>query len=341
MDKATVAGCSGTIRLPSETTRDYFLRIRNSLRVQFYRRCAELARIKAINDTLAALDNYREIEEAFNKSLAGGFPFTDLSTRPDYPDLDPWELLKFFRLFDSNEKAARDALVRSADFGAAPQGASEFLDQVARIRDFFGPFLEKKQGPMLDFSVQFRVNRENEIAANQIIDWKFEVGKKKFSYLSDDLEGRWVFGDPVRLTLRWANNSPVVPVTGVTPAPVKAKDRVAVIEYDDRWSLLTLVLRHGLMLKRAGTTAECDQGFDADPYTLKFTVRTDPDPAGDPSQRSELKTAYAEVFMRMSMVTANKQEPLLLPCFPKKAPPVPVLPIVLETGSLRSSATPR
>ena len=336
MDKATVAGCSGRMRLPSETTRDYFLRIRNSLRVQFYRRCAELARINAINDAIAALDNYREIAEAFNKSLAGGFPFTDLSTRPDYPDLDPWELLKFFRLFDSKEKSARDALVRSADFGAAPQGATEFLDQVARVRDFFAPFLEKKQGPMVDFRVQFRVNREQELGANQIIDWKLEVGKKKFAYLNDDLEGRWVFGDPVRLTLRWANNSPVVPVTGASPAPVKAKDRVAVIEYDDRWSLFTLLLRHGLMLKRAGTAAECDQGFDADPYTLKFTIRTDPDPAGDATQRSELKTAHAEVFMRMSMVTANKQEPLLLPCFPKKAPPVPALPVVLETGATKN-----
>jgi type VI secretion system protein ImpL len=336
MDKATIEGCSGRIRLPSDNSRDYFLRIRNTLRFQFYRRCGELARIKAVNDTLAALDNYREIEAAFNKSLSGGFPFTDLSTRPDYPDLDPAELLKFFRLFDAKEKAARDALARSADFGAAPQGATDFLDQVARLREFFAPFLEKKQGPMLDFRIQFRVNREHEIGANQVIDWKFEVGKKKFSYLSDDLDGRWMFGDPVRLTLRWANNSPVVPVTGATPAPVKAKDRVAVFDYDDRWSLFTLLLRHGPMLKRAGTLAECDQGFDSDPYTLKFTVRTDPDPAGDPGQRAELKSSNAEVFMRLSLVTANKQDPIMIPCFPKKAPPVPVLPVVLETGANRN-----
>jgi type VI secretion system protein ImpL len=336
MDKATIEGCSGRMRLPSDNSRDYFLRIRNSLRFQFYRRCAELARIKVINDMVAALDNYREIEAAFNKNLSGGFPFTDLGTRPDYPDLDPAELLKFFRLFDSKEKAAREALERSVDFGASPQGATEFLDQVARVREFFGPFLEKKQGPMFDFRVEFRTNREHEIGANQVIDWKLEVGKKKFAYLNDDLEGRWVFGDPVRLTLRWANNSPVVPVSGATPAPVKAKDRVALIEYTDQWSIFTLLLRHGAMLKRAGTNAECDQGFDADPYTLKFTVRTDPDPAGDPTQRDELKSSTAEVFMRMSLVTANKQDPVMIPCFPKKAPPVPVLPVVLETGANRN-----
>ncbi|HEX7330228.1 MAG TPA: type VI secretion protein IcmF/TssM N-terminal domain-containing protein [Pyrinomonadaceae bacterium] len=335
MDKVNIDSCSGTIRLPSDGSRDYFLRIRNALRLQFYRRCNELASIKRVNDLITALNNYREIEESFNKSLSGGFPFTDLGTRPDFPDLDPWELMKFYKLFDAKEKAAREALARSADFGATPAGAIEFLDQMARVREFFAPFLEKKQGPMLDFGIQFRVNREEEIGANQIIDWKLDVGKKKFAYLSDDVNGRWVFGDPVRLTLRWANDSPTVPVTGATPSPVKVKDRVAVFEYNDRWSLFTLLLRHGSMLKRAGTPAECDQGFDSDPYTLKFSVRTDPDPAAKADQRSELKSAHADVFMRVSLMAANKQDPLMLPCFPKKAPPVPSLAVRLDTANLQ------
>jgi len=325
MDKVSIDTCSGSLRLPKDDSKDYFRRLRNTMRGQFFRRCTELARVKAVNDTLAALENYREIEESFNKSLAGGFPFTDLSTRPDYPDLDPWEMLKFFRLFDSKEKAAREALARSVEFGAATKEASEFLDQVVLVREFFGPFLEKKQGPMFDFKVQFRVNGDQEIGANQVIDWKFEVGKKKFAYLNDDLEGRWVFGDPIRLSLRWANNSPVVPVTSAVPVPLKAKDRIATFAYDDHWSLFTLLLRHGPMLKRVGTQAECDQSFDSEPYTLSFSVKTEPDAAAQSPQRSELKTSDAVVFMRVSLAKANKQEPLMLPCFPRKAPPVPVL----------------
>jgi type VI secretion system protein ImpL len=325
MDKVSIDSCSASLRLPKDDSKDYFRRLRNTMRAQFFYRCTELARIKAVNDTLAALENYREIEESFNKSLAGGFPFTDLSTRPDYPDLDPWEMLKFFRLFDAREKAAREALARSVEFGAGTKEASEFLDQVVLVREFFAPFLEKKQGPVLDFKVQFRVNGDHEIGANQIIDWKFEVGKKKFAYLNDDLEGRWVFGDPIRLSLRWANNSPVVPVTSAQPVPVKAKDRIATFVYDDHWSLFTLLLRHGPMLKRVGTQAECDQSFDSEPYTLRFSVKTEPDAALQSPQRSELKTADAEVFMRVSLAKANKQEPLMLPCFPRKAPPVPAL----------------
>ena len=335
MDKVNIDSCSGTLRLPSESSHDYFLRIRNDLRSQFYHRCTELARIKSVNDLITALNNYGEIEESFNKNLSGGFPFTDLGTRPDFPDLDPWELLKFFKVFDAKEKPAREALARSADFGATPAGAIEFLDQMDRVREFFAPFLEKKQGPMLDFGIQFRVNREEEIGANQIIDWKLDVGKKKFSYLSDDLNGRWVSGDPVRLTLRWANDSPTVPVASASPAPVKVKDRVAVFEYNDRWSLFTLLLRHGFKLNRAGTPAECDQGFDANPYTLKFSVRTDPDPGAKADQHSELKSADAEVFMRISLMAANKQDPLMIPCFPKKAPPVPSLSVSLDNTNLQ------
>jgi len=35
------------------------------------------------------------------------------------PQLDPWAMLKFFSVLDSKEKAARNALKRSAEFDAA------------------------------------------------------------------------------------------------------------------------------------------------------------------------------------------------------------------------------
>jgi type VI secretion system protein ImpL len=324
MDRTSIDSCNA-VWISEASSTNYFLRIRNALRVEFYARCTELAHVKAINDSLAELQNYREIEESFNQNLAGGFPFSYLDDQTRFPDLDPWAMIKFFKVLDSREKAARDALNRSALFGASPGRATEFLDQVDKVKEFFAPFLEKKQGPVFDFRVQFRVNRDQEIAANQIIDWKLEVGKKKFAYLSDDLTGQWIFGDPIRLSLRWANDSPRVPVSGATPVPVTVKERTAVFEYKDRWSLFTFLLRHGLLLKRAGATPDCDQGFDADPYTLKFTIKTQPDPALTTLQPRDLKQSDAEVFARISLVTANKQEPLMLPCFPTKAPSVPSL----------------
>ncbi|PYS24132.1 MAG: hypothetical protein DMF72_06260 [Acidobacteria bacterium] len=330
MDKVSLDSCYGLAQIDEQRSTDYFLSIRNSLRVRFYERCKLLAHAKAIDDTIDELKNYGEIEKSFNDNLAGAFPFAQVNA----PQLDPWAMLKFFKVFKDKEKAAREALDRSAEFGAHPQPAIDFLDQMNRAREFFAPFIEKNQGPSFDFRVQFRVNREQEIAANQIIDWKLEVGKKKFTYTSDDLTGHWIYGEPVRLTLRWANDSPNHPMAGVEPMLVTVKERSAIFEYNDRWSLFTLLLRHGLQLKRAGASAECDQGYDADPYTLGFIVKTAPDPAAQFGQPQALNSPLAGVFLRITMLGANKPEPIMLPCLPIKAPPVPSLhPAAIRTAA--------
>jgi hypothetical protein len=321
MDRVSVNSCYEQTRIGDEPSSDYFLNLRNSLRAKFYERCVVLARVKAINDAAEDLKNYGAIEQSFNDNLAGGFPYGEVYG----PPLDPWAMMKFFKVLGDKEKAAREALDRSEKFGARPQAARDFLEQMDRARDFFAAFLEKKQGPSYDFKVQFRVNREQEIAANQIIDWKLEVGKKKFSYASDDLAGHWTYGEPVRLTLRWANDSPTRPVTSAAPNPFAVKERSAIFEYNDRWSLFTFLLTHGLQLKRAGTLGECDNGYDPDPYTLRFVIKTEMDPVAQPSQPNGLTPPAAEVFMRVTMLTANKPEPLMLPCLPAKAPPVPAL----------------
>jgi hypothetical protein len=321
MDRVSVDSCYNLTRIADEPSSDYFLNVRNSLRGKFYERCTVLARIKAINDAAEDLRNYGTIEKSFNENLGNGFPYGDVNN----PPLDPWAMLKFFKVLADKEKSAREALDRSEKFGARPQAARDFLDQMDRARDFFGAFLEKKQGPAYDFKIQFRVNREQEIAANQIIDWKLEVGKKKFSYASDDLAGHWTYGEPIRLTLRWASDSPTRPVTSAAPVPFAVKERQAIFEYNDRWSLFTFLLTHGLQLKRAGTPGECDNGFDPDPYTLKFVIKTEMDPVAQPGQPNGLTPPSAEVFLRLTMMTANKPEPLMLPCLPIKAPPVPPL----------------
>jgi type VI secretion system protein ImpL len=331
IDRVSVDSCTGVARVFDNRSTDYFLRIRNSLRQAFYSRCTELGRSKAIIDTLAALENYRKIEESFNDNLRNGFPFGDVNGT----QIDPLSLTKFFEVVDLREKAAREALERSENFGAVPKPALNFLKQAVKLREFFAPFLEKKQGPAFDFKVQFRVQPEQpgmeERGGNQIIDWQLEVGKKNFTYRGEDLNGRWVYGDPIRLTLRWANDSPARPIASLLPVPFAVKDRTAIFEYTDRWALFRFLLKHGFMLKRAGTEAECDQGLDPEPYTLKFTIKTGPDPAGLPGQRQDLQSTQAEVFMRVTLLTANKPEPLMIPCFPVKAPPVPSLFVVDRT----------
>ena len=209
---------------------------------------AELARQKSYEDNLRAadenlhtLDNYREIEDSFNRTLAGRFPFADAPGGVPLAEADPEAVLAFFRLLDKREAAARDALKRNPQLGAARDEASAFLDRMDETHAFLSAYLDKKQGPFLDFQMQFRVNRDMEQGGAQIIDWSFDVGRKKYRYLDQELSGRWIVGEPVRLTLRWANNSPSVPFATADAPTFRVRDRVAIFEFKNRWSLLSLM----------------------------------------------------------------------------------------------------
>lgn len=323
MDRVDLDDCAATIRAPGGTSGDYFVQKRNALRRQLYTRCEELAAIKIINDNIKALANYREIEEAFNRNLAGRFPFSDPGSNLYFYEADPDTIADFFQLLDKKEKSARNALILNPGLGEQQASALEFLDRMDEVRVFFSAFLDKKHPPVFDFDFRFRTNQVREIGANQIIDWKLDVGRKRFEYLAEERTGSWLFGDPIRLSLRWASDSPSVPIPSVYSSRVKVKDRTAILEFNNRWSLLYLMIKH------AGTSADFDQGVDVEPYTLRFLIRTRPDTAPPAivqrAQPEELITDQAQVYMRVGLLAPSKKEPLTLPAFPLRAPQLPTI----------------
>lgn len=329
MDRIDIEDCSAMIRQTGGASNDFFIQRRNALRRQLYYRCEELAQLKVLNDNFKALGNYREIEDAFNRNLAGKFPFADLSGNQYFYEADPETIADFFQLLDRKEKSARDALQLNPSLGQAQTNALEFLDRMDDVRTFFNSFLDKKHPPVFDFNFRFRTNQSKEIGANQIIDWKLEVGRKRFDYLTEDRAGSWLFGDPIRLSLRWANDSPSVPMASVYESRVKVKDRTAILDFNNRWSLLYLLIKH------AGSASDFDQGVDVEPYTLKFMIRTRPDTAPPAvvqrAQREELIADEAQVYMRVGLLAPSKKEPLTLPSFPARAPKIPVIVGAIKT----------
>ncbi|HYY99645.1 MAG TPA: hypothetical protein VE642_13680, partial [Pyrinomonadaceae bacterium] len=321
MDSTSVADCDALASADGDSL-DFFIRTRNNLRRLLRRQCAALAQHRADSDylrdeedALRALDNYRDIANEFNAKLAGRFPFADAPGGVPLTEAEPDDVLSFFALFDRKKAAAREALERNRQLGSAGEDAARFLDRMEAVRAFFAQYLEKKQGPFVDFQLQFRSNREMETpGARQIIDWTLDVGRRKYGYRDQELSGRWVAGEPIRLTLRWANDSPAVPSVVPDTAVLRARDRVATFEYKSRWSLLA-------MLERQATAAgDFQYGVDTLPYTLKFVVptRTDGDLAG--RQPAELRGGDAQVFMSLSLVAPGTKEPLVLPAFPAWAP---------------------
>lgn len=300
---------------------DYFIRTRNRLRRLMRGRCLALARagedrtfMREEEDKLRGLRFYREIADEFNQKLAGRFPFADAPGGVPLMEADADDLFTFFEHFDQKRAAAREALARNS-LGSAAEEANRFLDRMENVRKFFALYVEKKQGPFVDFQLQFRSNREMETAgARQIIDWTLDVGRRKYGYRDQELSGRWVVGEPVRLTLRWANNSPVVPAASPDTATLRTRDRVATFEFKSRWALLAMLRR------QSAASSDFQFGVDTLPYTLKFVVPTSPDGDRSDIQPAELRGADAQVFMSLSLVAPGTKEPLVVPVFPEWAP---------------------
>jgi hypothetical protein len=263
------------------------------------------------------LTSYRKIQEAFNQLLAGKFPFSDLAQAQPSAESDLKSINTFFRVLAENKVAARNTSRRASNYSVLPQEALDFLDQIENVRVFFDAFLRKKQSPALDFQIHLRTNRESEIGANAIIDSNLQVGNKTFRLFDTDYSGRWLFGQPVRLSLRWAKDAPRTPVATLIPLPINVDGQTATLTYRNKWSLLLLLLNHR------------NQGIDVGPYTLKFTIPTRPNPKLPDNvqmmQPERLKTTSVEVFMRLTLLAPGKHEPLILPnVFPIRAPEIPV-----------------
>jgi hypothetical protein len=322
MDRVDIDDCGELMRQSAGAPLDFFIRTRNEIRWQLNRQCKVLALEKAEREivrvereNLGSLDNYRQIEAEFNRRLAGRFPFHDAYSGPALAEADPDAILAFFQTLEEKGALAEDALNRNPQLGAQQEQALAFLHRMDKVRGFFDAFLKKQQGPSFDFNFQFRVNQEMEVGGNQIIDWSLDVGRKKYNYNDGELAGRWAIGEPVRLTLRWANNSPSVPAPEDTrESPMRVRDRVVTFDYTNRWSLLSL------MLRQSAAGPDFREGVDTEVYTLKFRVPTRQDGEGPQNQPEPLRRGNAEVFMRMSLVAPGTKEPLILPPFPARAP---------------------
>jgi type VI secretion system protein ImpL len=149
--------------------------------------------------------------------------------------------------------------------------------------------------PQLDFIPAFRADRtpSPEINGNRIIEWTLQVGSDSFQNGVPERLGHWNFGDPVKLTLRWAKDSPDIPKS-YTPGSI-------VFEYRDSWSLLNMMLSHRAALR------------DPYPQTLVFTV---PETAKDGSANG----LQAKVFVRLKVRVPGRVENLSAPFFPWSAP---------------------
>jgi type VI secretion system protein ImpL len=280
----------------------FFLSLRNELADRAVRRCRETA-------SSSVQARYASIASAFNRLLAGRFPFS--VTLDSAREVAPADALEFLRAFDRQDGRQ---LLQQIQARNCSDDATVFLRRIDTLYPVLSTGRELAV-PALAFDVvpRFRINPEGEIGANQIVEWQMDIGRQTFR--DSDPEGakpaRWNSGDPVRLMLRFAKDSPDRPLAA---AAARVDNRTVSFDFQGAWALFGLMrAAHPEPLDLAGVR-------DLEPNILKIDIPVERDPGQPPLARPEPPTAHFRIFVRLRVSQPGKPEPLAASDFPAAAP---------------------
>lgn len=263
LNEVTLATCNKYSNAEGLTSSqgDFFVEILVSIQEKLRERCLELSGDISVN-------NYANLATFFNANLANKFPFVE---KADAPCLDaaPQDIRTFFEMMDSQAANIKTTLQEAQNLGAAGKNALTFIEQMDKVRTFFGGYLTPNSTlptPAFAYKITFRVNKEKEVRANEILNWSVIANGSEVDIRSKSPKGLWNFGDSMKVVLRWALNSPLQPLQSDSTASYKIQGEDVVFSYDGNWALLKL-----LRLNKA-SSADFDSLNDPAPITLRFQV---------------------------------------------------------------------
>lgn len=286
---------------------DYFEQGIENLRTSLLARCEALK-------GQSALDNYIQIESFFNNRLAGRFPFVGTNPLNYSGYANPADIKAFFNIFSSLSESAKTYLQNSKNLNISRDRAIDFLIAMESVKSFFEGYLTPHQSgtlPSYVFDVTFRVFKDKEQGASQLLDWTFTVGSTSFDLHSSNLQGTWQYGAPVSLSLQWASNGPTQPMEDQKQPDLSVNGYTATFAYTSPWALLELLLKHEAPM------TDFSNFVDPNPQTLSFSIPTQG--TQTPNHPSSIP---ANVFMRLTLKTQNKEgdTTVIVPYFPDAAP---------------------
>jgi type VI secretion system protein ImpL len=247
---------------------------------------------------------YEQIRSFFARYLAGRFPFASDAAAPG---ADLRQTAAFVALLDSQLPQAQAGLAATAAAGRGrADGADAFIAELARAKPWLDTLVARGADGTLqgvELNVEWRVDRADEVGADQVIEWKLASGSDTLTYpISGSPAARWRPGQPVSLSLRWAKDAPWQPMFDTAQPTLSGEHGLATWSVSDTWALLRLVRLH-LMPEDASLTSA---GL---PPRLLFTV-----PVRDRTGMIEI----ARMFMRVSF--GGAKTPQAIPDLPFAAP---------------------
>ncbi|WP_229212117.1 type VI secretion system protein [Duganella sp. BJB475] len=289
---------------------DLFSERMQGLQMGLYMRCRDLTQTRY-------QDTWTRFADAFNASLASRAPFRALTADAggkgapgERVPADVEEVGAVLKLFDQAHVLAL-ASDRDATRPSPASTVRKVDDQMQKVREFLAPLYPAEEGQAagLDVMVEFRANTAVESEGNKIIDWSLAIGGQTVHQRDAPRPLRWEPGLPVVLTLRVAQDGPVVPKAEAGHPGMTVDERTVSYRFDDPWALFSLV--------SAYREAEAAPASGARSQLLKFEFPMSA--VGD--GRIATRDSRAKVYVRLTVSAAGKRAPLVWPpVFPVKAP---------------------
>jgi len=305
--------------LEAEATRDkrdsFFLRKKYDAAMILVQRCRDLLdRVRVLG--------YQDLQNGFRDTLHGRFPFAG----PDVEvEAETGQVAEFFKNYEQfMARAHRVLKAQSAGsgpralFGAATAEVLHFLDQVDRLKPMFASMLTAEgENPDLALTAefQFRVNRDNEVNGNQIIEWWAQVGEDRIELGGPKSSIEWRTNMPVQMCFRWAKNADFAPGADQRDEHARVNGLGVCYQFEGRWALLRLLAAH------AATPVDRGKRSFLEAHTLRFQIATE----SISGQRSVAGVPVPDtrVYVRVGLKLPEGKAAIRLPDFPRKGPTLP------------------
>ncbi|WP_367253732.1 type VI secretion system protein [Pseudomonas sp. stari2] len=249
---------------------------------------------------------WNELANYFNQYLADRFPFANgLQAQ----DADPARVQHFLEVIDKRLPVAQAGLVLSQ----TPErlAAEDFLNRLKQASLWLTPlFVRDKSGLLgVEMDVRWRTDRDDERGADQVIAGGLLAGNQQISYPAAEQPNlRWMVGQPIRLTLRWARNGRERPVNDPLQPNLVVRDMEAGWEYGGPWSLLRLMRAHFSVQRQPS------MDYTDFPLTLRLPVT---------ALNDSVTSEFTRMFVRLSLMSQGSKLPLSIPPLPTRAPRSP------------------
>lgn len=264
------------------------------------------------------VEGYLELQQFFESRLLGKFPFSG----PDVlAEVETGEIVEFYKLYDKYAPAFA-ALIQprsghSALFDNATAEVQRFLAQVDKARRLFKDMLvaeDENPDLVLDTQLDFRVNRDNELGGNQIIDWYATMADTQVTFRSNKRSTQWRTNDPLGMCFRWARDADFIPATNQRNEQLRVNGREACFVYAGRWALLRMLVAH------ATTPADRGRRSFLRPHTLRFEIETS---LASSRGGAGAIAQDARLYTRIGILLPGEKAASKLPEFPRRAPEIP------------------